>query len=138
MLFLSFLLTYHLQVVYYLCSYDRYLLSTGTYCFNSVLTIIVSQGFVQEGGSHGIPPPPQGCFTLSRICHIYFLFLWLFKLKFNAPTHAYIVQYCIEHKRSIDRISTHKVQILYELLVFVIIAFILVIVKFSWFQKTYS
>ena len=38
-------LMYHLLVVYLLCKYDSYLLSTGICCFSSELTIIVSYSY---------------------------------------------------------------------------------------------
>ena len=38
-------LAYHLLVVYLLCKYDSYLLSTGICCFSSEITVIVIVSF---------------------------------------------------------------------------------------------
>ena len=45
--------------------------------------------------------------------------------------HAYIVQYCMGHRRSIDRIFPPKVQILYEPLVTISIYVVLIIDIYS-------
>ena len=45
--------------------------------------------------------------------------------------HAYIVQYCMGHRRSIHRIFPPKVQILYELLVTISICVVLIIDIYS-------